>query len=71
MENGNDFQWDLMIGQLRGLQFNNFGLHQIAQLSCGDVIGDPPAPQVDRAPVHTNRDGTIRCNVILKYSKDS
>ena len=34
----NDFQWDLMIGQLRGLQFNNFGLHQIAQLSCGDVI---------------------------------
>ena len=38
MENQNDFQWDLMIGQLRGLQFNNFGLHQIAQLSCGDVI---------------------------------
>ena len=34
MENGNDFQWDLMIGHLRGLQFNNFGLHQIAQLSC-------------------------------------
>ena len=38
MENGNDFQWDLMVGQLRGLQFNNFGLHQIAQLSCGDVL---------------------------------
>ena len=37
MENGNDFQWDLMIGHLRGLQFNNFGLHQIAQLSCGPV----------------------------------
>lgn len=34
----NDFQWDLMIGQLRGIQFNNFGLHQVAQLSCGDVI---------------------------------
>jgi len=30
--NKNDFQWDLMIGQLRGIQFNNFGLHQVAQL---------------------------------------
>ena len=38
MENGNDFQWDLMIGHLRGLQFNNFGLQQIAELSCGDVL---------------------------------
>ena len=37
MENGNDFQWDLMIGHLRGLQFNNFGLQQIAELSCGAV----------------------------------
>lgn len=33
----NDFQWDLMVGQLRGIQFNNFGLHQVAKLSCGDV----------------------------------
>ena len=37
MENGNDFQWDLMIGHLRGLEFNNFGLQQIAELSCGAV----------------------------------
>jgi hypothetical protein len=36
---GNDFQWDLMVMQLRNeYQLNNFGLHQIAQLSCGDVI---------------------------------
>lgn len=33
----NDFQWDLMVGQLRGVQFNNFGLHAVAQLSCGEV----------------------------------
>jgi hypothetical protein len=34
----NDFQWDLMVAQLRGdIQFNEFGLHQVAQLSCGDV----------------------------------
>jgi hypothetical protein len=38
MENKNDFQWDLMIAQLRGIQLNNFGLHQIAALSCGDVV---------------------------------
>lgn len=36
--NKNDFQWDLMVAQLRGdIQFNEFGLHQVAQLSCGDV----------------------------------
>ena len=35
----NDFQWDLMTAQLRGLDFNNYGLHQVAQLSCGPVIG--------------------------------
>lgn len=33
-----DFQWELMVGQLRGIQLNNFGLHQIAQLSCGPVV---------------------------------
>lgn len=38
MENVRDsFQWDLMVGQLRGIQLNNFGLHQVAQLSCGPV----------------------------------
>ena len=40
MEQSNrDFQWDLMIGYLRGLEFNNYGLHQIAQVSCGPVVG--------------------------------
>ena len=34
---GNDFQWDLMVAQLRGIQLNNLGLHQVAQLSCGPV----------------------------------
>ena len=39
MENiANNFQWELMVGQLRGIQLNNFGLHQVAQLSCGPVI---------------------------------
>ena len=33
----NNFQWDLMVGQLRGIQFNNFGLQQVAELSCGPV----------------------------------
>ena len=33
-----NFQWELMVGQLRGIQLNNFGLHQIAQLSCGPVV---------------------------------
>ena len=37
--NTNDFQWDLMLAQLRGTQFNNFGLHQVAQESCGEVLG--------------------------------
>ena len=37
---GNDFQWDLMVAQLRGdIVFNNFGLNQVAKLSCGEVIG--------------------------------
>lgn len=36
MEN---FQWDLMIGQLRGLELNNFGLHEVAKMSCGPVVG--------------------------------
>ncbi len=39
MQNANDFQWDLMMAHLRGLEFNNFGLHQIAQVSCGPVVG--------------------------------
>lgn len=34
-----DFQWDLMVAQLRGVELNNFGLHQVAQLSCGEVTG--------------------------------
>jgi len=38
MQSANDFQWDLMLGHLRGLEFNNFGLHQIAQVSCGQVL---------------------------------
>lgn len=38
MEKAGNFQWELMVGQLRGIQFNNFGLHQIAKLSCGDVL---------------------------------
>lgn len=38
MEKAANFQWELMVGQLSGIQFNNFGLHQIAKLSCGDVL---------------------------------
>ena len=34
MEN---FKWDLMVGQLRGIQFNNYGLNQLAQLQVGEV----------------------------------
>lgn len=37
-QNANDFQWDLMLGHLRGLEFNNYGLHMIAQSSCGPVV---------------------------------
>jgi hypothetical protein len=50
MENvKNDFQWGLMIGHLRGIQFNNFGLHAIAQLSCGEVT------ETHQYPLLTNR----------------
>lgn len=38
MQSANDFQWDLMLAQLRGLEFNNYGLNQIAQVSCGQVL---------------------------------
>jgi hypothetical protein len=38
MEKAGNFQWELMVAQLRGTKFNNFGLHLVAQLSCGDVI---------------------------------
>ena len=43
MQSANDFQWDLMVmqlavPQLRGLEFNNYGLNQIAQVSCGQVL---------------------------------
>jgi len=33
-----DLQWNLMLEQLKGSQFSNYGLNQLAQLNIGPVI---------------------------------
>jgi hypothetical protein len=33
----NDFQWTLMIGQLKGARFDDFESNKVAQMSCGVV----------------------------------
>ena len=33
----NDLFFQLMIAELKGERFNNFGLNQLAQTQCGDV----------------------------------
>ena len=33
-----DLNWVMMLDILSGAKFTNFGLHQMAQINCGDVI---------------------------------
>ena len=33
-----DLQWNLMLEHLKGSQFSNYGLNQLAQLNIGPVI---------------------------------
>lgn len=33
----NDLFFQLMVAELKGERFNNFGLNQLAQTQCGDV----------------------------------
>ena len=33
-----DLQWNLMLEQLKGSEFSNYGLNQLAQLNIGPVI---------------------------------
>lgn len=35
----NDLFFQLMIAELKGERFNNFGLNQLAQTQCGEVKG--------------------------------
>lgn len=33
-----DLNWIMMLDILSGAKFTNYGLHQMAQMNCGDVI---------------------------------
>jgi len=33
-----DLNWIMMLDILSGAKFTNYGLHQMAQINCGDVI---------------------------------
>lgn len=39
MENVNTTFWDMMLFELSGNKFNNYGLNVLAQTQCGEVIG--------------------------------
>ena len=39
MENVNTTFWDMMLFELSGNKFNNYGLNVLAQTQCGPVIG--------------------------------
>jgi len=39
MENVNTTFWDMMLFELNGNKFNNYGLNVLAQTQCGEVKG--------------------------------
>ena len=39
MENVNTSFWDMMLFELQGNKFNNYGLNVLAQTQCGEVKG--------------------------------
>jgi hypothetical protein len=41
MENVNTTFWDMMVFELQGNKFNNYGLNVIAETQCRGEVGEP------------------------------